>query len=39
MIAYPDGIYAVDAEYVRPKLAAIHVMVHAGRAEIGRAHV
>lgn len=34
MIAYPDGIYAVDAEYVRPKLAAVHVMVHAGRAAI-----
>ena len=34
MISYPDGIHAVDARYVRPQLAAVHVMTHAGRAAI-----
>jgi glyoxylase-like metal-dependent hydrolase (beta-lactamase superfamily II) len=29
---HPDGIYAVDAEYVRPGLAAAHIVEHRGRA-------
>lgn len=28
----PDGITAVDTEYVRPGLAAAHIVQHAGRA-------
>ena len=29
---YGQGIYAIDANYVRPKLAAIHLIVENGRA-------
>lgn len=29
---HPDGITAIDTEYVRPGLAAAHVIAHAGRA-------
>lgn len=31
---HPDGIFAVDAGYGRPGLAAIHLIVHRGRAAI-----
>lgn len=31
LIDYQNGIYAVDALYVRPKLAAIHLIESAGR--------
>ena len=34
VIAHPDGIYAVDSGYGRPQLAAIHVIVHEGRAAV-----
>lgn len=34
LIGYPDGIYAIDADYVRPQLAAVHLIVHAGRAAL-----
>jgi glyoxylase-like metal-dependent hydrolase (beta-lactamase superfamily II) len=29
---HPDGIFAVDTEYVRPGLAAAHIIEHRGRA-------
>jgi glyoxylase-like metal-dependent hydrolase (beta-lactamase superfamily II) len=29
---HPDGIFAVDAEYVRPGYAAVHIILHNGRA-------
>jgi glyoxylase-like metal-dependent hydrolase (beta-lactamase superfamily II) len=29
---HPDGIYAVDAEYVQPGYAAVHIIQHKGRA-------
>src|SRR5882762_1662574 len=29
---HPDGIFAVDAEYVRPGYAAVHIIQHDGRA-------
>ncbi len=32
MIQYDDGIYAIDTEYVRPKLDASHLIVEDGRA-------
>lgn len=32
--AHPDGIFTVDAGYVRPALAAIHLIVHGGRAAV-----
>lgn len=32
LISYSDGIHAVDALYVRPGLAAIHLIVENGRA-------
>ncbi len=32
LITYDFGIYAIDADYVRPKLAAIHLIVENGRA-------
>ena len=32
LIAYGDGIYAFDSGYVRPLLAAIHLIVENGRA-------
>jgi glyoxylase-like metal-dependent hydrolase (beta-lactamase superfamily II) len=31
---HPDGVTTVDIEYVRPGLAAVHVIEHAGRAAI-----
>ncbi|PTD95478.1 MBL fold metallo-hydrolase [Pseudothauera lacus] len=34
VIAHPDGIHAIDSGYGRPQLAAIHVVVHEGRAAI-----
>ena len=33
-IAYHDGIYAVDANYVRPGLAAVHLLIENGRAAV-----
>lgn len=38
---HPDGIYAVDTEYVRPGLAAAHIVEHRGRAafiDVGTTH-
>ena len=32
VISYGEGIYAIDADYVRPKLAAIHLIIENGRA-------
>jgi glyoxylase-like metal-dependent hydrolase (beta-lactamase superfamily II) len=32
LISYGEGIYAIDADYVRPQLAAIHLIVENGRA-------
>lgn len=32
IIRYGQGIFAIDADYVRPKLAAIHLIVENGRA-------
>ncbi len=32
MMQYPDGIHAIDTEYVRPKLDASHLIVEDGRA-------
>jgi glyoxylase-like metal-dependent hydrolase (beta-lactamase superfamily II) len=34
LIDYGDGIYALDAGYVRPQLAAIHLVVDSGRAAV-----
>lgn len=34
LCAHPDGIYAVDSGYGRPLLAAIHIVVHRGRAAV-----
>jgi glyoxylase-like metal-dependent hydrolase (beta-lactamase superfamily II) len=34
VIRHPDGIAAVDARYVRPGMAAVHVVVDHGRAAI-----
>jgi glyoxylase-like metal-dependent hydrolase (beta-lactamase superfamily II) len=34
VIHYDQGIHALDAEYVRPGLAAIHLMLQAGHAAI-----
>jgi glyoxylase-like metal-dependent hydrolase (beta-lactamase superfamily II) len=39
--AYPANTYAIDADYVRPLLAAVHLVIHEGRAaffETGTAH-
>ena len=33
-IDHGHGIYAIDAQYVRPQLAAIHLIVEGGRAAI-----
>jgi glyoxylase-like metal-dependent hydrolase (beta-lactamase superfamily II) len=33
-ISYSQGIYAFDANYVRPQLAAIHLVVDQGRAAL-----
>ena len=39
VIAHPDGIYAIDSGYGRAQLAAIHLIVDAGRvAVIDSAH-
>jgi glyoxylase-like metal-dependent hydrolase (beta-lactamase superfamily II) len=41
IVSYPDGIYALDAGYIRPGLVAIHLIVRAGRVVIvdtGTAH-
>ena len=38
---HPHGIYAVDTEYVRPGLAAAHIVEHRGRAafiDVGTTH-
>jgi glyoxylase-like metal-dependent hydrolase (beta-lactamase superfamily II) len=38
---HPNGIHAVDTEYVRPGLAASHIVVHGGRAafvDVGTTH-
>src|SRR5215467_14612227 len=38
---HPHGTYAVDAEYVRPGLAAAHIVEHRGRAafiDVGTTH-
>ena len=32
LIRYEHGIYAIDADYVRPRLASIHLIVENGRA-------
>ncbi|MEI7614009.1 MAG: MBL fold metallo-hydrolase [Betaproteobacteria bacterium] len=32
LISYGEGIYAIDADYVRSQLAAIHLIVEQGRA-------
>jgi hydroxyacylglutathione hydrolase len=32
VITYSNGIHAIDAEYVRPMLDAVHLVVHEGRA-------
>ena len=32
LISYSDGIHAIDALYVRPRLASIHLIVENGRA-------
>jgi hydroxyacylglutathione hydrolase len=34
LISWPDGIHAVDAGYVRPGLAAVHLIVEAGRVAV-----
>ncbi|MBM4189943.1 MAG: MBL fold metallo-hydrolase [Betaproteobacteria bacterium] len=34
VVSYPDGIYALDSGYVRTGLAAIHLVVRAGRVAI-----
>ena len=34
LIAYDHGVFAIDADYVRPQLAAIHLIVDAGRVAI-----
>lgn len=34
LIHYGDGVHAIDSGYGRPQLAAIHVIVHDGRAAI-----
>ena len=33
-ISYGDGIYAVDAHYLRPKLAAVHLIEQSGRVAV-----
>ncbi len=34
LVSYADGVHAVDSGYGRPQLAAIHIVVHDGRAAI-----
>lgn len=41
LISHPHGITAVDADYIRPGLAASHLIVHGGRAafvDVGTNH-
>jgi glyoxylase-like metal-dependent hydrolase (beta-lactamase superfamily II) len=41
LIRHPDGITAIDTDYIRPGLAAAHVIVQAGRAafvDVGTNH-
>jgi glyoxylase-like metal-dependent hydrolase (beta-lactamase superfamily II) len=41
LIEHPDGITAVDTDYIRPGLAAAHVIEHRGRAafvDVGTNH-
>jgi glyoxylase-like metal-dependent hydrolase (beta-lactamase superfamily II) len=41
LIEHPDGITAVDTDYIRPGLAAAHIIVQAGRAafvDVGTNH-
>ncbi len=41
IIEHPDGITAVDTDYIRPGLAAAHIVVQAGRAafvDVGTNH-
>ncbi len=41
LISYPDGITAVDTDYIRPGLAASHLIVQGGRAafvDVGTNH-
>ncbi|HEY3497137.1 MAG TPA: MBL fold metallo-hydrolase [Polyangiaceae bacterium] len=33
-ISHPDGVTTIDAEYVRPGFASVHVLEHAGRAVV-----
>ena len=34
LISYHDGIHAIDTHYVRPRLAAVHLVVQDGRAAL-----
>ena len=34
LLAWPDNIYAIDAGYVRPGLAAVHLIVENGRVAV-----
>ncbi|HAS50827.1 MAG TPA: MBL fold metallo-hydrolase [Gammaproteobacteria bacterium] len=34
LLLYDHGIYAVDADYIRPQLAAIHLIIEQGRVAI-----
>lgn len=41
LISHPHGITAVDTDYIRPGLAASHIVAHAGRAafvDVGTNH-
>jgi glyoxylase-like metal-dependent hydrolase (beta-lactamase superfamily II) len=41
LISHPNGITAVDTDYIRPGLAAAHLIVHGGRAafvDVGTNH-
>ena len=32
--AHPDGVYAIDTGYVRPRCDAVHLIVREGRAAV-----
>ncbi len=32
--SHPDGIYTVESGYIRPRFAAIHLVIHGGRAAV-----
>ena len=32
IVSYAHGIHAIDADYIRPRLVAIHLIVEQGRA-------